>query len=251
MRTAEESKFPRDKDRYRTTGEGVGEHTDITPHWRPIRSIPAPYNGVYEVGETSKCRPDQVQASPRILSLQMPGQRNERNDEPYSGEYCERGVGDGHIGPPRLLKPPGRKVRSLQTALMHTSKTCLGDRARDVCHGLKVGKKKERADNSRREETKGRQCILTDMFGHYFVRRYGIRKTSDRLWVLGADGHQYVRCHMLHVTGLRAFGENRPLSLNSINQTTLLFSTGDSSATLSPRLSGKEAIDPVSKRISS
>jgi len=55
----------------------VGEHTDITPHWRPICNIPAPYDGVDEVGETSKGRPDQVQASPRILSLQMPGQGNE------------------------------------------------------------------------------------------------------------------------------------------------------------------------------
>jgi len=126
MRTAEESRFPRYKDRYRTTGE-VGEHTDITPHWCPIHNIPAPYNGVYEVGETSKGRPNHVQTSPHILSLQMPGQGNERNDETYSGEYCEHGVGDGHIGPPRLSKSPGRKVRRLQTVPMHTSEACLGD----------------------------------------------------------------------------------------------------------------------------
>jgi len=40
-----------------------------------------------------------------------------------------------------------------------------------VCHDLKVGKKKERADNSPREETAGRRCILVDIFRHYFVRR--------------------------------------------------------------------------------
>ena len=120
-----------------------------------------------------------------------------------------------------------------------------------MCRDAKVEEKKERAENSPREETGGRRCILADMFGHYFVRRYGIRNTLDRLWALGADGHQRARRHTLHVTGLRAFGEKRPLSLNNIDQTTLPFPTGDSSATLSPRLSGKEAIDLVSKRISS
>jgi len=57
--------------------EEMRERTDITPHWRPIRSIPAPYNGVYKVDEAGKGRPNHVQTSPHILSLQMPGQGNE------------------------------------------------------------------------------------------------------------------------------------------------------------------------------
>jgi len=74
MRTAEESGFLRGKNRIT---EEMRKRTDIAPHWCPIRSIPAPYNGVYEVGETSKGRPNHVQTSPHILGLQMPGQGDE------------------------------------------------------------------------------------------------------------------------------------------------------------------------------
>ena len=61
-------RFVRDKNRVK---EHV-THTDIAPHWCPIDGISIPYDGVHEVNETTKCRPNHVHTCPHMPRVQMP-----------------------------------------------------------------------------------------------------------------------------------------------------------------------------------
>jgi len=63
-----------------------------------------------------------------------------------------------------------------------------------VCHDTKVGEKEERADNSPRRETGGRQCILADIWAllcSSVVASWKMRSPLGDDMGTGVDGRQY------------------------------------------------------------
>ena len=77
------------------------KRTDIAPHWCPIDGIIVPYNGVHELNEATKCRPNHVRACPHVHRVQMPIEGDECHYHADSGEHREYDGGGCHVG--RLL----------------------------------------------------------------------------------------------------------------------------------------------------
>jgi hypothetical protein len=73
-------------------------HTYVTPYGSQVHSCVVPQNRIDQLVQGKKRCPKHIIARSRVPCLEVPGQRNERQDETKAGKDREEGPGEvGHV----------------------------------------------------------------------------------------------------------------------------------------------------------